>query len=99
MEYRTDDRLLEAPMIPVACDRCGAEVLARKSSWEQTSVQWNSQALSRCVHRQDFSAASPSADPVCLGCPDLHDSIIAAVAQGRLPVLDQSGQGGAEQMG
>ena len=31
----------DAPMVPVACRRCGAAVLARKSSWDQTSVQWS----------------------------------------------------------
>jgi hypothetical protein len=99
MRHRTDDRLLGAPMTPIACTHCGAEVLARKSSWEQTSVQWNAQALSRCPHQHDFSTASPSADPVCLGCPYLRDSIVAAAAQGRLPVLDQSGLGRADPTG
>lgn len=90
MGYRTDDRLLDAPMIPVACKVCGAEVLARKSSWAQTSVQWNAQALSRCPHWQAFSNESPIGDAVFLGCPDLRDSILEAVSQGHLPVLDDS---------
>jgi hypothetical protein len=90
MGHRTDDRLLDAPMIPVACKNCGAEVLARKSSWAQTSVQWNAQALSRCPHRQAFSTRAPIGDAVFLGCPDLRDSILESVSQGRLPVLDDS---------
>ncbi len=33
---KTDNRLDEMPMVPVACRSCGARVLARKSSWSQT---------------------------------------------------------------
>jgi hypothetical protein len=48
MGYRPDDRLLYTSMVRIVCRPCGANVLARKSSWEQTSVQWDAQAVSQC---------------------------------------------------
>jgi len=36
---RVDNRLDDTPMMPVVCHDCGARVLARKSTWNQTSVQ------------------------------------------------------------
>jgi hypothetical protein len=48
MTVRTDNRLTDAPMVPVTCRRCGAEVWARKSSWQQTSVQWDATAAALC---------------------------------------------------
>jgi len=93
MGYRVDDRLLDTPMVPVACRRCGAEVLARKSSWTQTSVQWNAQAVSRCAQRQDPKNGSPTGAPVFLGCSDLRDSIFEAASQGRVRVVyDEPGR-------
>ena len=38
MTVRTDDRLLDTPLVPIDCRRCGATVEARKSSWAQTGV-------------------------------------------------------------
>lgn len=99
MRYRTDDRLRDAPMVPVACKHCGAEVLVRKSSWAQTSVQWNAQALSRCLHSPAFNKESPIGDVVFVGCPDLRDSILEAASQGRLPVVDDSRGGTADPVG
>ena len=50
---RVDNRLDEMPMVAVACLICGARVLARKSSWNQTSVQWNADATARCAERAE----------------------------------------------
>ena len=50
---RQDNRLDEMPMVPVMCRNCGAHVLARKSSWNQTSVQWNAEATARCAERAE----------------------------------------------
>lgn len=96
MTSRPDNRLADAPMRPVDCRTCHARVLVRKSSWEQTSVQWNAAARQRCAH-------TPPADPLgttcgtrnplpglVLGCPELRDSIEVAVRQGALPVLDDA---------
>ena len=53
MTVRPDNRYADSPMVPVACRRCGARVLARKSSWNQTSVQWDAEASARCLERRD----------------------------------------------
>lgn len=81
-------------MLPVTCRSCGARVLARKSSWEQTSVQWNGAAMGRCQERQK-ERANPSDDGpglrpgVFLVCTKLRASIEAAVGAGSLPVVDE----------
>ncbi|EHI11607.1 hypothetical protein [Mycolicibacterium thermoresistibile] len=84
MTARPDNRLLDAPMRPVTCGTCGARVLARKSSWEQTSVQWNAAAREMCL---DQSQVEGHAIPLC---PALRTAIETAVVQGLLPVLDDS---------
>lgn len=91
---RPDNRLNDAPMMPVTCGSCGAQVLARKSSWEQTSVQWNGAAIGRCQERQR-AGEHPSSDGAALRpgmfltCSQLRASIEAAVDAGSLPVLDE----------
>ncbi|WP_328334588.1 MULTISPECIES: ferredoxin [unclassified Streptomyces] len=77
MAVRPDNRLLDAPMVPVACGTCGAWVEARKSSWEQTSVQWNTEALAACSERR---AAGPGA--AFTGCPALRATIRQVAAEG-----------------
>lgn len=89
MSVRPDNRLRDAPMTPVACGSCGARVLARKSSWEQTSVQWDAESVARCTRRRGAPGIARDA-PFAL-CPDLRESIEAAVRQGALPVLEQAG--------
>lgn len=77
---RTDNHLADSPMVPVGCERCGAQVLARKSSWQQTSVQWNADAESRCAQRRNCTG-------LFLVCSELRSSILDAAHSGRLPVL------------
>ena len=77
MTVRPDNRLADVPMTPVDCGACGARVQVRKSSWEQTSVQWDGASRDRCDHRDDLAL-----------CPQLRASIEAAVHCGRLPVLE-----------
>ncbi|GFG71399.1 hypothetical protein [Mycolicibacter senuensis] len=89
-----DERLNDAPMRPVTCRSCGAKVLARKSSWEQTSVQWSGPATDRCLERRqtpehsaiDGTALRPG---VFVVCARLRASIDAAVSTGALPVLHE----------
>ncbi|MDP7701221.1 MULTISPECIES: ferredoxin [unclassified Mycobacterium] len=83
---RTDNRLDGMPMAPVDCLRCGAHVLARKASWNQTSVQWNADASARCLERRDAGTAHHQS--LFLACSALRDSIEAAVAAGDLAVVD-----------
>ena len=87
---RTDNRLDEMPMMPVACRNCGARVLARKSSWSQTSVQWNADATDRCAEREEAQKMSAHAERgVFLGCSALSDSILDAVRRGDLSIVDE----------
>ncbi|BBY36883.1 hypothetical protein MMAN_10170 [Mycobacterium mantenii] len=88
---REDNRLDEMPMVPVACRDCGARVLARKSSWNQTSVQWNAEATARCAERADAQKiVTPGSRGVFLVCSALSASILNAVRDGDLPVVDES---------
>ena len=79
-----DNRLDTMPMAPVTCRNCGARVLVRKSSWNQTSVQWNADASARCLERR----VGGSRD-VFLACSALNDSIVGAVRHGDLPIVDE----------
>jgi hypothetical protein len=87
---RTDNRLDEMPMVPVACRTCGARVLARKSSWSQTSVQWNADATARCTERaQAREMAAHAGTGVFLACSALGESILDAVRHGDLSIVDE----------
>ena len=86
-----DNRLADTPMVPVACSRCGACVLARKSSWNQTSVQWNAEASAACMERRDAdNLAAHSGGGLFLACSALSRSILDAVRNGDLPVVDET---------
>ena len=64
----------------VACRNCGARVLARKSSWNQTSVQWNADETARCAERIEAQQMSPPGSRgVFLACSALSESILDAV--------------------
>lgn len=65
---RTDNRLDKMPMAPVACRNCGAQVLARKSSWNQTSVQWNAEATARCAELAEARKISRTPAGRCSWC-------------------------------
>jgi hypothetical protein len=87
---RTDNRLDEMPMMPVACRSCGARVLVRKSTWNQTSVQWNADATDQCIERAESQKVSAHANRgVFLVCSALRDSIAEAVRHGELTVVDE----------
>ncbi|MEE6138473.1 ferredoxin [Mycobacterium sp. 050128] len=83
-----DNRLREMPMAPVACRECGARVLVRKSSWNQTSVQWNAGASARCIQRREAERLAGHHRGPFLVCAALRDSIQVAVATGELAVVD-----------
>jgi hypothetical protein len=91
---REDNRLDEMPMAPVVCRNCGAHVLARKSSWNQTSVQWNADAMARCAERADAQKiATPGSRGVFVVCSALSASIADAVRRGDLSVVDEKDRG------
>lgn len=86
-----DNRLDEMPMMPVACRSCGARVLVRKSTWNQTSVQWNAEATDRCTERADAQKVSEHASRgVFLVCSTLRESILDAVRDGDLAIVDET---------
>jgi hypothetical protein len=74
------------PMVPVVCRNCGAHVLVRKSTWNQTSVQWNAAATARCTER--LQAEHIPGHGIFLVCSALRDSIEAAVTTGELTIVD-----------
>ncbi|XBB66554.1 hypothetical protein ABFU82_20960 [Nocardioides sp. WV_118_6] len=83
---RPDVRLETAPMSPVSCETCGAAVEARKSSWEQTSIQWHAADTERCLERR--AAMPPRIEGTLFtGCASLRQALSRAVDRGELPVL------------
>ncbi|OLP02908.1 ferredoxin [Mycolicibacterium porcinum] len=90
MAVRSDNRLDDAPMVPVTCARCGAGVEVRKSSWNQTSVQWTGAALDRCEERCTAAElAGRGARGLFLACSALSGSIVDAVRSGELRVVEE----------
>ena len=87
MTVRDDNRLADQPLRPVSCSECGAMVQVRKSSWEQTSVQWTDDAMRACSQRRNEGRPQGSVFLVCSG---LRESIEDAVRRGRLPMVDES---------
>ena len=90
MSVRPDNRLADCPMVSVTCRRCGANVQARKSSWEQTSVQWDAAGTARCEQRHDARTLTAlGGRAVFLGCSELTQSILDAANRGRIPLVDE----------
>jgi hypothetical protein len=88
MTVRPDTRLADAPMVPLTCRRCHADVQVRKSSWDQTSVQWTAVALQRCQERCRAIELESTAATLFLACSALADSITEAVHNGVIPIVD-----------
>lgn len=89
MTVRPDNRLADGPRAPVQCNRCAATVLVRKSSWHQTSVQWDATATARCEERHHARQLSGEGS-LFLTCSALGDSIAGAVARGALATVDDA---------
>ncbi len=87
---RPDVRLEGAPMQDVTCGGCGAAVAARKSSWDQTTIQWTAEALALCA---EHAAERPVTDRpnrhAFTGCSTLTDSVREAAVRGVLDVHSQ----------
>ena len=88
---RTDERLLDSRPVPVCCTHCDAKVLVRKSSWQQTSVQWDLEATGRCLERRDWIATPQRTAGPFLVCSELRDSIEDAARNGAIALLDEVG--------
>ncbi len=86
MAVRPDVRLLDAPMQPVQCSTCGACVEVRKSSWDQTSIQWHADAVRACMERR---ATQPGRGPngdFFTGCSALRESVREAAVRGEITI-------------
>lgn len=88
MTIRPDNRFLDAPMRSVECRRCSARVQVRKSSWHQTSVQWDAAATATCQERPDAEPLPGPNGNFFASCSALHASIEAAALNGAVPVPD-----------
>jgi hypothetical protein len=94
MTVRPDIRLADAPMMPVTCQRCCAEVQVRKSSWNQTSVQWTGAAMSSCLERRTAAQVEgPGESHVFLACSALSQAIQRGVVNGTLTIVDDGANG------
>lgn len=91
MTVRADNRIDDAAMVPVQCRRCAATVLARKSSWHQTSVQWSATAFETCPERREADKlAGHWARSMFLACSALRTSIDDAALHGEVSVVDDT---------
>lgn len=89
MGTRTDNRLQDSPLVPVDCRNCGARVLVRKSSWEQTSVQWDADAMASCPELREAEALKHHGCGLVTTCAALRESIENAARRGSVPILDE----------
>ncbi|NLT29850.1 MAG: ferredoxin [Propionibacterium sp.] len=80
---RPDVRLDDAPMEPVTCETCQQQVEVRKSTWDQTSIQWHRDAMEGCVERR----ASNLEDGRFPGCSALRDSVRKAAVLGQVHIV------------
>lgn len=88
MAVRPDVRLENGPMTPVTCTTCGAWVEARKSSWDQISIQWSPEAIEACTERRAHSPRPGPNGSTFLGCTTLSATLREAAVKGDLPVQD-----------
>lgn len=91
MTLRPDNRLADVPMTPILCRRCASRVLVRKSSWAQTSVQWDVDASKGCAERRQANQFTSRGrlEPF-LACAALSDTIADAARLGELTVVDDA---------
>ncbi|MFE3189115.1 hypothetical protein ACFXHA_08910 [Nocardia sp. NPDC059240] len=79
------EHYMEAGMTPIACQTCGNEVLVRKHSSNQKTVQWQSDPAARCPVFQKLAENGPIMGKPD-SCPNLEKTIEHAVAEGILEV-------------
>jgi len=77
------ERYLTSGLAPVDCRFCHVSVLVKKLGPEHTSVQWNSEATSRCAYFAEVRE-SGGVTARSRSCPRLADSIEHAIAEGIL---------------
>jgi hypothetical protein len=87
---RPDNRLDDLPMTPVECQRCHATVQVRKSSWQQTSVQWDEAGALTCLERRSSLSGGGIRDTDFFTCAGLRESIAQAALSGEIPMVEGS---------
>jgi hypothetical protein len=85
---RPDDRLADLPMTPVECLSCHATVQVRKSSWQQTSIQWDEAGVGTCLERRSSPSRGHLREADFPTCAGLRESIAQAVLSGKVPVAE-----------
>ena len=83
-----DNRLLDAPMRPVRCQRCQATVQARKASWQQTSIQWSAAAMASCEERRTALRTTSHTEGHFATCQALRATIQRAAGEGDLEIRE-----------
>jgi hypothetical protein len=94
-----DDRLADLPMTPVECQRCHATVQVRKSSWQQTSVQWDEAGARTCPERRSSLSAGGIREADFFTCAGLRESIAQAALSGTIPMAEETFEGSAPREG
>jgi YD repeat-containing protein len=87
---RSDERLADLPMTPVECQRCHATVQVRKSSWQQTSVQWDAAGARTCPERRSSLTGGGIREADFFTCAGLRESIAQAALSGAIPMPEGS---------
>lgn len=83
---RQDNRLSDLPMSPITCETCAAVVLVRKSSWQQTSIQWDRDAAAACHEMRPGATHRLLGEQDFPTCSALRESINRAATNGELMV-------------
>ncbi|NNH73496.1 hypothetical protein HLB23_27180 [Nocardia uniformis] len=78
---------MESGLTPIACQTCGTEVLARKHSTQQKTVQWTVNPADHCPVFRQLAAAGPVFGKPD-SCPNLEKTLDHAVAEGILQIDD-----------
>lgn len=65
---------------------CGACVEVRKSSWDQTSIQWNEEAAQDCLELRAASEGEGPNGHVIEGCSALRESVREAAVRGDIRI-------------
>jgi hypothetical protein len=94
-----DNRLADLPMTPVECQRCHATVQVRKSSWQQTSVQWDEAGARTCPERRPSLSAGGIREADFFTCAGLRESIAQAALSGTIPLVEDMAEGSAPREG
>jgi len=82
-----EHEFLTAGLTPVACAACTTEVLVRKASRMQMSIQWQSSPAESCPEFAERVAAGELSARIDT-CPRLREAIEKAVATGEVAVRD-----------